>query len=157
MHFRAVVVKSCTKFFDIAQEFAALNKQLIRYNVRQLLSVFSKGRTVKISSWILGVAATGLVICGALANDDKKKSSDDEILFTQPERLMADDELVKVESPGYACPGYADIDGDGMKDLLVGQFAGGKIKVYKNLGDGKFAKGEWLETDGEVAEIPGVW
>ena len=55
------------------------------------------------------------------------------------------------------CPCWADIDGDGKKDLLVGQFNGGKIRVYKNLGDGKLAAGEWLKADGAVAEIPGVW
>jgi hypothetical protein len=41
--------------------------------------------------------------------------------------------------------------------LLVGQFNGGKIRVYRNLGDGKFAPGDWLKADGAVAEIPGVW
>ena len=51
----------------------------------------------------------------------------------------------------------ADVDGDGKKDLLVGQFSGGKIRVYKNLGDGKLAAGEWLKTGGAVAEVPGVW
>ena len=45
----------------------------------------------------------------------------------------------------------------GKKDLLVGQFNGGKIRVYKNLGDGKLAAGDWLKADGAVAEIPGVW
>ena len=58
---------------------------------------------------MLSIAASGMVVCGAFANDDKKKNNDDEILFTKPERLMAEDELVKVESPGYACPAYADI------------------------------------------------
>ena len=47
--------------------------------------------------------------------------------------------------------------GDGKKDLLVGQFSGGKIRVYRNLGDGKLAAGDWLKADGAVAEIPGVW
>ena len=43
------------------------------------------------------------------------------------------------------------------KDLVVGQFNGGKMKVYRNLGGGKLAEGEWLEADGEIAEVPGVW
>ena len=49
------------------------------------------------------------------------------------------------------------MDGDGKKDLLVGQFSGGKIRVYKNLGDGKLAAGDWLKAEGAVAEVPGVW
>ena len=54
-------------------------------------------------------------------------------------------------------PCWADIDGDGKKDLLVGQFNEGKIRVFKNLGDGKLAAGDWLKADGKVAEVPGVW
>lgn len=77
--------------------------------------------------------------------------------FEPPVRLQADGVPVRVESPGYAAPCWADIDGDGHKDLLVGQFRGGKIRVYKNLGDGKLAAGEWLQAAGEVAEVPGVW
>jgi FG-GAP-like repeat len=77
--------------------------------------------------------------------------------FQPPTRVMADGVPVRVEEPGWACPCWADIDGDGKKDLLVGQFHGGKIRIYKNLGDGKLAAGEWLKADGAVAEIPGVW
>ena len=69
----------------------------------------------------------------------------------------ADGMPVHVEEPGWACPCWADMDGDGKKDLLVGQFNGGKIRVYRNLGDGKLAAGDWLKADGTVAEIPGVW
>jgi hypothetical protein len=77
--------------------------------------------------------------------------------FKPPVRLRADGLPVRVESPGYAAPCWADIDGDGKKDLLVGQFNKGKIQVYKNLGDGKLASGTWLKAEGAVAEVPGVW
>jgi hypothetical protein len=77
--------------------------------------------------------------------------------FQPPIRLMAGNEAVRVESPGWAAPCWADIDGDGKKDLLVGQFNQGKIRVYKNLGGGKLAAGAWLKADGIDAEIPGVW
>jgi hypothetical protein len=77
--------------------------------------------------------------------------------FQPPVRLKAGDVPVRVESPGFAAPCWADIDGDGRKDLLVGQFNGGKIRVYRNLGDGKLASGEWLKAEGTVAEVPGVW
>ena len=77
--------------------------------------------------------------------------------FEPPVRLKGADAAVRVESPGYAAPCWADIDGDGKKDLLVGQFNKGKIRVYKNLGDGKLAEGEWLKAEGEIAEVPGVW
>ncbi len=77
--------------------------------------------------------------------------------FERPVRLEADGVAVRVESPGYAAPCWADVDGDGQKDLLVGQFHKGKIRVFKNLGEGKLAAGVWLQAEGQVAEVPGVW
>jgi hypothetical protein len=77
--------------------------------------------------------------------------------FEAPVMLKADGQAVRVDSPGYACPCWADINGDGKKDLLVGQFSSGRIKVYRNEGDGKLAAGEWLQADGKVADVPGVW
>ena len=77
--------------------------------------------------------------------------------FEDPVRLTAGGAAVRVESPGYASPCWADIDDDGNKDLLVGQFRGGKIRVFKNLGERNLAEGEWLEAEGDVAEVPGVW
>jgi hypothetical protein len=77
--------------------------------------------------------------------------------FEAPVRLKAGETAIRVESPGYAAPCWADIDGDGKKELLVGQFHQGKIKVCKHLGELKFASEEWLKADGKVAEVPGVW
>jgi len=34
----------------------------------------------------------------------------------------------------YAAPLMTDWDGDGLEDLLVGQFDGGRIRFYTNLG-----------------------
>jgi hypothetical protein len=77
--------------------------------------------------------------------------------FHPPERLRAGGDYVRVEAPGFACPSWHDVDGDGAKDLVVGQFAGGKMKLFKNKGGGKLAAGEWLTAEGAVAEVPGVW
>jgi hypothetical protein len=77
--------------------------------------------------------------------------------FHPPVRLLAGNEPVRVESPGYAAPCWSDIDGDGKKELLVGQFSQGKIRVYKSLGENKFAAGQWLMAEGKVAEVPSVW
>ena len=93
---------------------------------------------------------SAFVVGGALAF-----SGDAE--FEPPVRLKADGVPIRVENPGYAAPCWADIDGDGKKDLLVGQFNQGKIHVYKNLGDGKLAPSRWLQAEGAVAEVPGVW
>jgi hypothetical protein len=77
--------------------------------------------------------------------------------FEPPVRLKAGDAAVRVESPGHAAPCWADLDGDGKQDLLVGQFNGGKIRVFKHLGADRFAPGDWLQAEGKVAEVPGVW
>ncbi len=77
--------------------------------------------------------------------------------FHAPARLKAGGEFVKVEEPGYAAPCWHDVDGDGMHDLIVGQFAGGKMLVCKGLEGGKLEKGEWLKAEGDIAEVPGVW
>ncbi len=82
---------------------------------------------------------------------------DTEIEFEKPVRVKAGDTFISTEEPGYASPFLADVDGDGKKDLLVGQYNGGKIKVYPGNGHGEFAEGRWLKADGEVAEVPGVW
>ena len=91
--------------------------------------------------------STLLVGCG-LASDAEVEP---------PVRLEAACVPVRVDSPGFAAPCWADIDGDGNKDLLVGQFAHGKIRVYKGLEGGKLSAGDWLQAGGAVAEVPGVW
>ena len=75
--------------------------------------------------------------------------------FEPPVRLKAGDAAIRVESPGYAAPCWTDIDG--KRELLVGQFNQGKIRVFKHLGAEKFAPGNWLQAEGKVAEVPGVW
>jgi hypothetical protein len=77
--------------------------------------------------------------------------------FKPPVRLMAGNAAIRVESPGYAAPCWADINGNGQKSLLVGQFRKGKIQVFKHLNAEKFAPGHWLQAEGETAEVPGVW
>ena len=121
---------------------------------------------------LLSVLVAGCTVCGHAAAGAAA--------FEDPVRVEADGVPVRVESPGYAAPCWADLDGDDRKDLLVGQFNGGKIRVYRNLGDGKLGGGQWLRVEGQageadsltavfdvlrqvvqgksrVAEVPGVW
>ena len=74
--------------------------------------------------------------------------------------LQANGEPIAVESPGYACPTIADVDGDGVDDLVVGQFNGGKMHFHKNLSKSdeipKYASQQWIMTGPEPAQVPGV-
>ncbi|MCP5065235.1 MAG: hypothetical protein GY946_01600 [bacterium] len=61
---------------------------------------------------------------------------------------------------GYAGPTLADVDGDGKRDLVVGQFSKGKMHFFQNVGTDtapKFAKGAFLMTGDEPALVPDVW
>lgn len=76
--------------------------------------------------------------------------------FEAPVRMMAGDAYVKVEAPGYAAPCWTDVNGDGVGDLVVGQFNQGKMKVHLGS-EGGLTKGTWLKAGGKIAEVPGVW
>ncbi len=81
--------------------------------------------------------------------------------FEEPVRIEAGGKVVSVDSPGYACPTMADVDGDGKEDLVVGQFRNGNMQFCKNIAaEGKapeFATAEWLKIDDARLEVPGVW
>lgn len=46
--------------------------------------------------------------------------------FAQPVRFKAGDEFLRVESPGWACPSWHALDGDGELDL----FGGDDVTLY---------------------------
>ena len=84
-----------------------------------------------------------------------------DVEFEAPYRLRTiDGEYVSVESPGYASPTLVDIDDDGDSDLIVGQFAGGNMQLYRNASgvesDPTFDRPQWITSDGRRAEVPGV-
>ena len=76
--------------------------------------------------------------------------------FHKPQLIMAGGSAVQAEW-GYATPCLADLDGDGSKELLVGQFLDGKIQVFKKDKEGNYGKGTWLKIQGEKVKVPGIW
>ena len=68
--------------------------------------------------------------------------------------------FVYVESPGYASPTLVDVNLDGQLDLAVGQFAGGKTKIYfgieKTDTGARFGKSAWILSGGKPAEVTGI-
>jgi hypothetical protein len=91
---------------------------------------------------------------------DLNSESDGLVLFEAPVRLTADGEPIAVELPGYACPTMVDWDGNGVFDLVVGQFAGGNMRRYPNVGAAgqppRFSAGQWLMTGSGRATVPGI-
>jgi hypothetical protein len=58
---------------------------------------------------------------------------------------------------GHAAPLFVDFDGDGVKDLLVGQFGEGILWVYRNVGTNdrpKFAAGVKFKGGNPEGRVP---
>lgn len=51
-----------------------------------------------------------------------------------PVKVMVAGKPLDVGGVGYAAPFIADFDGDGVNDLLVGQFGDGLLWIYRNEG-----------------------
>lgn len=77
------------------------------------------------------------------------------IELAEPFVVMAGGKPIQV-TIGHAAPILADFDHDGLKDLLVGQFAEGKLRIYKNVGskaEPKFENFEWFRAGGQEATV----
>ena len=76
-----------------------------------------------------------------------------------PVHVLADGKPLDVERIGHAAPFVGDFYGDGKPALLVGQFSGGKLRVYRNVGtrtEPKFGGFEWFRaSDGPGTIEPG--
>ena len=60
--------------------------------------------------------------------------SADEV-FEKPTRLEADGKPIDTGNAwGHSSPCVEDVDGDGLRDLVLGDF-GGKFRIYKNVGE----------------------
>ena len=98
-------------------------------------------------------------------------------VLEMPFRLKAQGKAIDV-TVGHAAPYIIDFDGDGLRDLLVGEFGRGsfpisrlpedpelrkmgfansKLRIYRNIGTNhapKYEKFEYLAAGGEHASIP---
>ena len=76
--------------------------------------------------------------------------------FETPFKVLAGDKPIDVDV-GHAAPLAADFDEDGTFDLLVGQFGGGKLRIYKNVGSNtepKFDRFVWFKVGMNDGTVP---
>ncbi len=76
-------------------------------------------------------------------------------LLSSPEPLMCGSEPLRVDY--HSSPFFGDWDGDGLGDLMVGQFDDGRIALYPNTGSAQQPQYEsyiWLCADGEPITLP---
>ena len=125
------------------------------------------------------VWATSLLVLRALptAGAQEKRADKGARDLLPPVRLTSGGEPIDV-TVGHAAPYVMDVDGDGVRDLLVGEFGEegfplerlpeavrkkwgafdeGKLRIYRNIGtndDPKFDGFKYMEAGGEAASIP---
>ena len=106
-----------------------------------------------LSSWLRGTLFLGVVALGTSPAVAADPSSE---VFQPPMRLLAGDQLVDT-AIGHAAPYLADLDQDGKLDLLVGQFEGGMLRIYKNTGTNEkpaYAQFQYFQVGGKDVKVP---
>jgi hypothetical protein len=74
-----------------------------------------------------------------------------------PVHVLAGGRPLDVERSGHAAPFVGDFDGDGLPDLLVGQYHEGRLRIYRNKGtkgSPKYDSWEWFRAGGKIASVP---
>jgi hypothetical protein len=73
--------------------------------------------------------------------------------LSKPAPVLFGKSQLDVEHSGHAAPFFGDFDGDGRKDLLVGEFYQGRLRIYHNVGRKASPKFEEYTTfkDGDRA------
>lgn len=74
-----------------------------------------------------------------------------------PIHVQAEGKPIDVQIVGHSAPFVGDIDGDGVRDLIVGQFDDGRLRIYRNLGTNlgpRFEAYRWFEAGGATGTVP---
>lgn len=99
--------------------------------------------------WLIPLSATCIVSYAA--------GPPPRVELAAPVKLQAAGKALDVERHGHAAPFVGDFDGDGLPDLLVGQFHEGRLRVYLNKGQKgapRFDSWQWFEAGGKAGRVP---
>jgi hypothetical protein len=106
---------------------------------------------MKHQTWILAPAI--LLVATSL----QPAFAGDPSIFEKPVRLEADEKIIDTgDHLGHSGPTVADVDGDGIPDLVVGDFSG-QFRVYRNLartGPPRLGPMSYLMAGGGRAKVP---
>src|SRR5262245_42054365 len=94
-----------------------------------------------------------LVPAAGLALAAGEKASE----LSPPVHVEAAGKPIDVERSGHSAPFVGDFDGDGLPDLLVGQYHEGRLRVYLNKGKKgapRFDKWSWFVAGGQAGRVP---
>jgi hypothetical protein len=75
----------------------------------------------------------------------------------RPVQITADGQPIDIQHDGHSAPFVGDFDGDGVNDLLVGEFEDGRLRIFRNLGTNaqpRFENYEWFKAGAELGRVP---
>src|SRR5262249_13397281 len=74
-----------------------------------------------------------------------------------PQQIQAGGQALDVQRQGHAAPFVGDFFEDGTLCLLVGQYDGGRLRIYRTAGTRagpRFESYTWFEAGGKIASVP---
>ncbi|MHB8956911.1 MAG: hypothetical protein ACYC4U_28445 [Pirellulaceae bacterium] len=112
------------------------------------------------SAWSRRGIAAAVTWCGALLAAVHLAGAAETSAYVglaSPVRLQADGKVIDTgDAWGHAGPCIEDIDGDGLHDLIVGDFSG-QFRFYRNAGTNEqpvYESRGYLQAGGEAAKVP---
>jgi len=103
------------------------------------------------------LAAVAWPAAAFAAGDDARAAGSE---LAPPVQVRADGKPIDLDEIGHAAPFFADLDGDGKRDLLVGQFGlrgEGKLRIYPNQGtdaEPRFGQYDYLKIGADLGTVP---